>query len=103
MLRGRRTTDTVTHSTSGRTTSSTFAITTAVAELWPAYRKKNKANAVHEERATLRRFLQELVEGAFRGPISDETRRLYIDQQLDKAEDNAEAIKRVLLMCLKSS
>ena len=31
-----------------------------------------------------------------------QTRKLYIDSQLDEAEDDAEAIKRVCLLTLKS-
>ncbi|WP_164104128.1 DUF1588 domain-containing protein [Candidatus Laterigemmans baculatus] len=70
-------------------------------ELWPEYRRRHKKDS-DENRAQLRGFLTELVETAFRGPLSDSLRALYIDQQVDATEDDAEAIKRVLLLSLKS-
>lgn len=68
------------------------------AELWPAYRKRHK----DKSRKTLRQFLRECVETAFRGPITDELNSLYIDKQLAVTTDDKEAIKRVLLIALKS-
>lgn len=73
----------------------------AIDELYPAYRRRNR-NQADENREKLRGFLQQLVETAFRGPIDENTRQLYIDRQLEQTEDDAEAIKRVLLVTLKS-
>ena len=73
----------------------------AVDELWPRYERRNK-NAPNENREKLRAFLKEVVETAFRTPLDEELRRLYIDQQVDATEDDAEAIKRVCLIALKS-
>ncbi len=39
---------------------------------------------------------------AFRGPLDEATKTLYVDTQIDNSEDDAEAIKRVLLATLKS-
>ena len=73
----------------------------AVDELWPRYDRRMK-DTPNENRARLRNFLKEVVETAFRGPLDDELRGLYIDQQVDATEDDAEAIKRVCLIALKS-
>ncbi len=73
----------------------------AAAELWPRYRRRQRGKS-DQNRQQLKGFLTELVETAFRGPLDDQARRLYIDQQLERAEDDAEAIKRVTLISLKS-
>lgn len=73
----------------------------AADELWPAYRERHKKDP-DEKRAQLRSFLTEIVETAFRGPLSESLRALYIDAQVDATEDDSEAIKRVLLLSLKS-
>ncbi len=73
----------------------------AVEELWPDYQKRNKDGS-DENRAKLRAFLIELVETAFRGPLSDELKDLYINKQVDVTPDDGEAIKRVTLLALKS-
>ena len=70
-------------------------------ELWPRYQKKHRAKS-NENRGQLRAFLTEIVETAFRGPIDEPTRKLYVDNQVDAAEDDAEAIKRSMLITLKS-
>lgn len=73
----------------------------AVDELYPRYRRKHRKEP-DENRAKLRAFLGELVEVAFRGGIDDATKTLYVDKQIDATEDDAEAIKRVVLASLKS-
>lgn len=73
----------------------------AVAELWPDYRRKHRDTA-DDNRAQLRAFLAELVELAFRGPLDDEARQLYVQGPVDLEEDDAEAIRRCLLSALKS-
>ena len=70
-------------------------------ELWPEYRKKHKKDS-NENRSQLRAFLAEIVETAFRAPLEDELKKRYIDQQVDAADDDAEAIQRALLVSLKS-
>lgn len=72
-----------------------------IAELWPEYRKRNEDSG-DANRSELRAFLRECVETAFRGPLNDEVQQLYLDDQIAASEDNAEAIKRVLLIALKS-
>ncbi|MFT5526266.1 MAG: cytochrome c553 [Pirellulaceae bacterium] len=71
----------------------------AADELWPAYRRSNKSG---ETRDVLKKFLVDFVETAFRGPLDDELRQLYIQQQIDATKDDSEAIKRVVLITLKS-
>ena len=73
----------------------------AIDELWPRYDRKHRKEP-NENRARLRAFLAETIEAAFRGPLSDEIRTLYVDKQVDATEDDAEAIKRSLLAALKS-
>lgn len=73
----------------------------AIDELWPHYRKKHDQES-DENRGLLRAFLQQIVETAFREPLSDDIHSLYIDSQIDKEEADADAIKRVILVSLKS-
>ncbi len=72
-----------------------------ISELWPAYQRKHKKDP-DENRAKLRIFLSEFAMVAFRSPLDDETRKFYVDGQVDLAEDDAEAIRRCLLVVLKS-
>lgn len=77
----------------------------AIDELWPTYQRRHgdKSNdASGEERALLRQFLAEIVATAFRRPLDESLRTLYVDRQVDATEDDAEAIKRCLLISLKS-
>jgi len=73
----------------------------ASSELFPRYLSKHKDGPT-ENRAQLRAFLKEVLEIAFRGKVSDELLQVYVWNQLDREPDDAEAIKRVLLMALKS-
>lgn len=53
--------------------------------------------------AKLREFATRFAERAFRRPLSDELRALYIDRQFEDAQgDPAAAVKRVVLLVLKS-
>ncbi len=55
------------------------------------------------ERATkLRDFGRRFAERAFRRPLSDEQKRFFIDRQFDAAKDPDTAIKRVVVLVLKS-
>lgn len=72
-----------------------------IEELWPTYQRKNRNNK-KSERELLAIFLEELLEVAFRGPLDDETRRTYVTLPLASETDNAEAIRRSVLMSLKS-
>lgn len=73
----------------------------AFEELWPRFEKDYKEKDA-SSRDKMKAFLKELVEVAFRGPLSDREHQLYIDQQLDAAEDDREAMTRCLLIALKS-
>jgi len=75
--------------------------TIAAKEIWPRWIKKHKDDP-NENRAQLKAFLRELLQTAFRSPLDSELATMYIDRQVDKAEDDAEAIRRVLLLGLKS-
>ena len=70
-------------------------------ELWPRYRRDHKKDA-NENREILRNFLACVVETAFRAPLSDEQRAVYIGRQVDATQDDLEAIKRTVLLALKS-
>jgi cytochrome c5 len=69
-------------------------------ELWLAYRRRNRDK--DEGRKALRTFLGELVESAFRGPLDEPSRELYVNSQVDAEPDDANAIRRSLLLALKS-
>jgi cytochrome c553 len=55
------------------------------------------------DRATrLREFCRRFAERAFRRPLSDEQKHLYLDRQFKEAVDPEAAVKRVVLLVLKS-
>lgn len=70
-------------------------------ELWPRYEREHR-NDDDENRALLRGFLADILKVAFRGSLDDDTLRRYVDVQVDATEDDREAIRRVLLLGLKS-
>lgn len=47
-------------------------------------------------------FCRRLAERAFRRPLTDEQKRLYVDRQFEEARDPETAVKRVVLLVLKS-
>lgn len=55
-----------------------------------------------DREAKLREFCKRFVEQAFRRPIDDGLRTVYIDRQFESAGDPATAVKRVVLLTLKS-
>jgi hypothetical protein len=71
-------------------------VTTHLGELAGA-----SADAPDDERK-LREFCARFAERAFRRPLSDEQRRLFVDRQFDEAPDRLTAVKRVVLLVLKS-
>jgi mono/diheme cytochrome c family protein len=75
--------------------------TIGIEELWPRYQARHK-NDPNDDRKHLRGFLTAIAQTAFRGPLDDATRTLYVDSQIDAVEDDAEAIRQVLLAALKS-
>jgi len=84
------------------TTEAALEFSQVVAEeLWPDYQHRN-ANKADENRAQLRNFLAEIVATAFRGPLNESDQELYVEAPVDQTEDDAEAIKRSLLLTLKS-
>ncbi len=70
-------------------------------ELWPNYRRRFRGDK-EEPRAALRSFLTRIVETAFRAPLSEDIKKMYVDMQIEKESDDAQAIKRVVLLALKS-
>ncbi|MEO8496818.1 MAG: PA14 domain-containing protein, partial [Planctomycetota bacterium] len=52
--------------------------------------------------ARLREFCGKFVERAFRRPLSDADRELYVDRHFNESPDTATAVKRVVLLTLKS-
>ena len=48
-------------------------------------------------------FCQTFVERAFRRPLTEEQKKIYIDRQFESSPDMATAVKRVVLLALKSS
>ncbi len=65
-------------------------------------RKDGPALPVSERERKLRAFAAAFAERAFRRPLSDEQKRLYIDHQFAAAKDLETAVKRVVLFVLKS-
>ena len=60
----------------------------------------NADNADHEPR--LREFCYGFVERAFRRPLSEAQKKFYADRQFEEAADLQTAVKRVVLLALKS-
>lgn len=73
----------------------------ATLELFPRFSRELK-DLPNENRAHLKSFLKKLLDVAFRGTLSDDVSKAYIDQQLEAIPDDADAIKRVVLLSLKS-
>ncbi len=75
----------------------------ATTELWRDFRKKHKKESEEDtNRSVLKNFLTEIVQTAFRAPLSEEIKKRYVDNQVEATEDDAEAIQRSLLLSLKS-
>jgi len=55
-----------------------------------------------DREAKLRSFAARFVERAFRRPLTDQQRALYVDQQFESAKDLETAVKRVVILALKS-
>ncbi len=55
-----------------------------------------------DREARVRERLSQLLERAFRRPIGEEERRLYIDRQVARAPDLETAVKRIALLAFKS-
>lgn len=71
-------------------------------EMFDHFLRRHKDDPPPPPREMLRRFLDEFLQVAFRGRVDDEIRRRYIDQNLEATEDNTLAIRRAVLMTLKS-
>jgi len=50
----------------------------------------------------LREFARRFVERAFRRPLTDDAKAIYVDRQFEQASDPVIAVKRVVLLALKS-
>lgn len=55
-----------------------------------------------ENEPTLRKFCARFAEQAFRRPLTDEQKEFYVDRQFAAASDRLTAVKRVVLLALKS-
>jgi len=55
-----------------------------------------------ERAPRLREFCARFAERAFRRPLTDEQKRLFVERQFEKAPDPDTAVKRVVLLVLKS-
>ncbi len=73
----------------------------ATSELYPRYLRSQK-DKPNDQRQILKGFLEQLLSVAFRGGLDPELAKLYVHEQVDQTEDDAEAIRRVLLLGLKS-
>lgn len=70
-------------------------------ELWPGYRRKHR-KAEGSDREKLQDMLGQIVARAFRGPMTDEIRQRYVVDPMKETPNDADAIKQVLLLSLKS-
>ena len=59
-------------------------------------------DAAPDREAKLRAFATKFTERAFRRPLTEVQKRLYVDRQFEIAKDPALAVKRVVLLTLKS-
>lgn len=66
-------------------------------------RTSEKPETSSDERITnLKNFAGDLVERAFRRSLTDEQKRLYVDQQFEATASPDDALRRVILLALKS-
>lgn len=72
----------------------------ATEELWPKFDKDQKDES--DRRKKLAMFLTKIAEMAFRFPLTEEMQQRYVLDPLAATEDDSEAIKRSLLITLKS-
>lgn len=73
----------------------------AVEELWPQYLQRHRRDA-GDNRTKLKSFLRTILEAAFRSPLDDSLVDDYITRQVEAEVDDSEALKRSLLISLKS-
>jgi hypothetical protein len=73
----------------------------AITELWPEYERKHRKKT-DKNRSRLRGFAKHIVSTAFRGELSEAQQKTFIDAPIDTTPDDAEAIKKICLMALKS-
>lgn len=75
----------------------------AVKKIWPKYlRDQKKKDESLDESEALHRFAAEFVGQAFRRPVDDTVRERFVDAPIASAPDTEEAIRRVVLLTLKS-
>jgi len=75
----------------------------AVEKLWPKYEKDRRDRKdAPQGRELLRQFCCELLDVAMRRPAGSELQQLFVDKQLAEASSDEEAIRRVVLLALKS-
>ncbi len=73
----------------------------AIDELWPSYLNEHRRES-GDDRSKMKQFLKQIVRTAFRTQQSDTAIEEFITQQLASEVDDAEAIKKCLLLTLKS-
>jgi len=84
------------------TTSAALEFATVVYEdLWPRYQRRHRKDD-GDDRTKLKRLLVEIVGRAFRHPLDDELKRQFVDRPFDQTPADIDAVKRVLLVALKS-
>ncbi|MGC1274722.1 MAG: DUF1592 domain-containing protein [Planctomycetaceae bacterium] len=59
-------------------------------------------NGDPDRKEKLRKFCTQFVERAYRRPLTDELKKIVVDRQFDEAKDLETAVKRVVLLALKS-
>lgn len=75
----------------------------AVEKLWPKYSKEaEKKKDGPKGRDALKQFCYEILDAANRRPADETLRKVFVDQQLEEARNDEEAIRRVVLLALKS-
>ena len=73
------------------------------AEVYPDYRRKKLGKDGEDvDRKVLREFLTEFLNLAFRGGIDDAAKTVYLDAPIATEADDAMAIRRTVLMAMKS-
>ncbi|MDC0307972.1 DUF1592 domain-containing protein [Planctomycetaceae bacterium] len=84
----------------GATTFAALEVADKILQKIVSLAKLPKQKEKHGE--TLKQFCESFTERAFRRPLSAEDRFLYIDSQFEQAESDLVAVKRVILLTLKS-
>ncbi|MDG1897870.1 MAG: DUF1592 domain-containing protein [Fuerstiella sp.] len=82
--------------------ATTFAAIEVVDKLWPMLRRIVPGKDLEERSERLKQFCSTFATRAFRRPLSEHERNVYVDRQFETADTAEDAVRRCILAVLKS-